>query len=159
MSQFDDLLDEVLHEDGNQHPPAGFHDRLLAALPSGAGRASSVTAVWVKVAAVLVLGVVGLAAWKLFTIRDSHQVATGSTPGGFKRPPISPSVNGVGLQEPHADQFAGRNSSFHKSIRRALPLRPRSIQIPPVVIAPLAIKPINIAAISPDVPARKGTLK
>src|ERR1700677_4979168 len=70
MNEFDDLLNDVLRQDGTQKPPPGMKGRILAALPAERGQLSGPRAIWVGTAAVLLIGVVGGAAWTMLRTKS-----------------------------------------------------------------------------------------
>jgi hypothetical protein len=161
MNGFDDLLYEVLREDGNQQLPPGMNKRILAALPHKNHQFPGQSAMRVGLAAAMLIGVFDIATWILVHTSRSPMVATYSDQRSLER-----SAN------PHASGEAGRThlpSSaqkprdrkpiLHRPIWNQLSSQQRSIRITPVVIDPLLIKPIEIASITPRGSATKGKLR
>jgi hypothetical protein len=161
MNVFDDLLYEVLHQDGNQQPPLGMKKKILAALPVKATQFSGQRTIWVGVAAAMLIGVFGVATWTLVHTRSGPTIA-----------PASDQRSLMGPADPHtlvegrrpdlptsAQKPPGRKLMLHKSIRPQSPSQQRAIRIAPVVIEPLVIKPIEIASMTPSSSTMKGTLR
>jgi hypothetical protein len=161
MNTFDDLLDEVLREDGNQQLPPGMKKRILAALPHKTNQFPGQRAMWAGVAAAMLIGVSGIATRTPVHTSGRPIVATGSDQSSVGR---SANLNALG--EAHrtplsssAQKPGGRKSILYKSIWNRSPSQQRSIRIAPVVLEPLVIKPIEIASMTPSGSTMKGKLR
>jgi len=161
MTLFEDLLDEVLIEDGNQQAPSGMKKRILAALPHKTNQFPGQQAMWSGVAAAMLIGVFGIATWTRVHVSVGPIVATASHQSSLVR-----SANPNALEEAgrthllsFAQKPARRKSILCKSIWNRLPSQQRSIRIAPVVIEPLVIKPIEIASMTPSGSTMKGKLR
>jgi hypothetical protein len=161
MNTFDDLLDDVLREDGNQQLPPEMKKRTLAALPHKTNQFPGQRAMWAGVAAATLIGVFGIATWTLVHTSGGPIVATGSDQSSLVR---SSNPNALGeagrthLPSP-AQKPGGQKSILYKSIGNRSPSQQRSIRIAPVVIEPLVIKPIEIASMTPSGSTMKGKLR
>jgi len=158
MNRFDDLLYEILREDGNQQLPPGMKKRILAALPHKTNQFPGQRAMWVGVAASMLIGVFGIATWTLVHTSGGPIVATGPDQSSLVRSANPNALGEAGRTHPpaSAQKPGGRKSILHKSIWNRLPSQQRSIRIAPVVIEPLVIKPIEIASMPPSGSTMKG---
>jgi hypothetical protein len=161
MNIFDDLLDEVLTEDGNKQLPPGMKKRMLAALPHKTNQFPGQRTMWVGVAAAMLIGVFGIATWTLVHTNSGPIVATDSDQNSLVRSVNPNGLGGAGRTHlpASAQKPGGRKSILHISIWTRLPSQQRSIRIAPVVIEPLAIKPIEIASMTPSGSTMKGKLR
>jgi hypothetical protein len=159
MSEFDELLNEVLSQDGNQQLPPGAKRRLLAALPTERNRFPDQRAIWVGTAAVLLVGVVGGATWTMVRTRSALPVAPAYKQVSLTRP--------VDPGKPVESQRPGLASSGHeangqKSMASTHPW-PASqqdvIRIAPVAFEPVVIRPIEISSLAPVGSTTKGKLR
>jgi hypothetical protein len=161
MNMFDDLLCEVLREDGNQQLPPGMKNRILAALPHKTNQFPGQRAMWVGVAAAMLIGVFGMATWTLLYTNGSPIVATDSNQSSLVR---SAPPNALGeARRTHLSSSAQkpcrRKSILYQSIWNPLPSEQWSIRIAPVVIEPLVIKPVEIVSMTPGGSTMKGKLR
>jgi hypothetical protein len=163
MNEFDDLLNEVLRQDGNQQLPSDMRKRIIAALPPQRTRFSGRWAIWVGTAAAILVAVVAGATWTRVRTRNPLPVAPTSGQVSLKRPGNLPK-----LVESHRRGFpqsgqnpAGRRLMSHASIaiHPRLPLQQRAICIEPVNIEALVIKPIEIASVIPSGSTMKGKIR
>jgi hypothetical protein len=150
MNGLDDLLDEVLREDGNQRLPPGMKKRILAALPVKTNPSHGRRAMWVGVAAAMLVGIFSMATWTPAPRSGGPIVATDSDHSSLVR-----SANSQALGEAsrtrllsYARKSDGRKSTSHGSIR-----------IDRVVIEPLVIEPIEIASVASSGSTMKGKLR
>jgi hypothetical protein len=161
MNAFDDLLYEVLREDGTQQLPPGMKKKILAALPVKANQFSGQRAIWVGVAAAMLIGVFGVATRTLVHTSGGPIIVPASDQSSLARPADRHTLGEGGRTHllSSAQKQAGRKSVLHESIRPRLPSQKRSIRIAPVVIEPLVIKPIEIASMTPSGSTMKGKLR
>jgi len=161
MNGFDELLNEVLREDGNQQLPPGMNKRIFAALPHKNHQFPGQSAMWVGLAAAMLIGVFGIATWTLVRTSRGPRVATYSDQTSLERSanPHAPGEAGRTHLPSSAQKPGGRKSILHRPIWNQLLSQQRSIRITPVVIDPLVIKPIEIASITPRGSAPKGKLR
>jgi hypothetical protein len=159
MNEFDDLLNQVLRQEGNRQLPPGMERRILSALPAERNQFSTQKAIWVGTAATLLMGVVGAATWTMVRTRSVFVVAPASKQVLLTRP-----VDPDKLVE---SQRPGLPSSGHQpsgtkstaSIHPPLASQQRAIRIAPVVFEPVVIKPIEIAALTAVGSTTKGKLR
>jgi hypothetical protein len=159
MNEFDDLLNQVLRQEGNQQLPPGMERRILSALPAERNQFSTQRAIGVGTAAALLMGVVGAATCTLVRTRSASEVAPASKQVWLTRP-----VDPAKLVE---SQRLGLSSSGHEpsggksmaSIYPWLASQQRAIRIAPVVFEPVLIKPIEIAALTAVGSTTKGKLR
>jgi hypothetical protein len=161
MNEFDDLLNDVLRQDGTPKPPPGMKERILAALPADRAQLSGHRAIWVGTAAVLLIGVVGGAAWTMLRTKSGPTVAPASTQVLLTRP-ADPArlVDSLRTVPPaSAHQPNGRRLILHASIHPQPVSQQHAIRISPVAIEPLLIEPIEIASLKPGSSTMKGTIR
>jgi hypothetical protein len=160
MNEFDDLLNDVLRQDGTQKPPPGMRERILAALPAERVQLSG-QRLWVGTAAVLLIGVVGGAAWTMVRTKSGLTVAPTSNQG-LLTPPVDRGRL-VKSPQPGTPSFAhepnGRRLVLQASIHPRPASQQHAIRISPVAIAPLVIEPIEIASLKPGSSAMKGAIR
>jgi hypothetical protein len=158
MNVFDDLLYELLREDGNQQLPPGMKKRIFAALAHKTNQVPGQMAMWAGVAAAMLIGVFGIATWTLVHSSGGPIVATDSDQSWLVRSANPHALGEAGRTHlaSTAQKPGGRKSNLHKSIWNRLPSQQRSIRIAPVVIEPLVIKPIEIASITSNGSTMKG---
>ncbi len=163
MKEFDDFLNEVLREDGNQELPSDLRRKIIAALPSQRTRLPDRWAIWNRTAAVILVGLVLLATWTRVRTRRRLPVAPISEKVSLNRPGILPNL--VESQRP-GDPQSGQNPAERRLISRAssaihprLPLQQPAIWIGPVKIEPLVIEPIEIASVIPSGSTTKGKIR
>jgi hypothetical protein len=136
MNGFDDLLYKVLQEDCNQQLPPGMKGRVLSALPHENNQFPSQSAMWVGLAAAMLIGLFGIATWTQLRTNRGPMVTTNSAQSLLEQS-ANPQASGeaarthLGLS---AEKPGGRKSILHRSVRNQLPLQKRSIQITPLVI-------------------------
>jgi hypothetical protein len=158
MNEFDELLNEVLRQEGTQQLPPGMRERILAALPAEKNQFSGQRAIWVGTAAALLIGVVAGTTWTIVRTRSGLTAPPASKQVSFTRP-----VDPAKWLESHRP---GLPSSAHKQSERKLmwhaPIHPRpasrqrAIWITPVAIQPMVIKPIEIASLKLSGSTMKG---
>jgi hypothetical protein len=149
MNEFDDLLNDVLLQDGTQEPPRGMKERILAALPAERAQLSGHRAIWVGTAAVLLIGAVGGTAWTMLRTKSGLTVAPASTRVLLNRP-----ADPASAHEPN-----GRRLILHASIHPQPVPQQHAIRISPVAIKPLVIEPIEIASLKPGSSTIKDTIR
>jgi hypothetical protein len=149
MNEFDDLLNDVLLQDGTQEPPRGMKERILAALPAERAQLSGHRAIWVGTAAVLLIGAVGGTAWTMLRTKSGLMVTPASTRVLLNRP-----ADPASAHEPN-----GRRSILHASIHPQPVPQQHAIRISPVAINPLVIEPIEIASLKPGSSTIKDTIR
>jgi hypothetical protein len=161
MNEFDDLLNDVLLQDGTQEPPRGMKERILAALPAERAQLSGHRAIWVGTAAVLLIGAVGGTAWTMLRTKSGLTVAPASTRVLLTRPAdparLVDSLRTVPLTSPHEPN--GRSLIVHASIHPQPVPQQHAIRISPVAINPLVIEPIEIASLKPGSSTIKDTIR
>jgi hypothetical protein len=159
MNEFDDLLNEILSQEGNQQLPPGMERRIVSALPVERNQFSTQRAIWVGTAAVLLMGVVGAATWTMVRTGSSFVVAPASEQISLTR--LVDPAKLVESQRPGLPS-AGHEPSGRKSmasLRPRLASQQRAIRIAPVVFEPVVIKPIEIAALTTVGSTTKGKLR
>ena len=160
MNDFDEMLNEVLHQDANPQTPSGLKERVIACLSVENKHTQNWRRVWVGIAAAMI---VGLATWTLTRTRIASPVEAPSEVISLTRPnnslaPIESHESELPKfdQEPMARRLMPR-------VRMAIPPHPhlqqRAIRIAPLEIEPIVIQPIEIASVSPSVSTRKGKIR
>ena len=161
MNEFDGLLYEVLREDSNQQIPPGMKNRILAALPHQTYLLPGHGSMWIGVAAAMLIGVFGIATWILVYTSSGPRVASDSDQSLLMRcaNPLTLGEAGQTDVRSTAQKPDGRKSTLRRSIGNRLLSQQGSIRIAPVVIEPLAIRPIEIASMTPGGSTLKGKLR
>jgi hypothetical protein len=157
MNVFDDLLHEVLREDGNQQAPPGMKKRILAALPHKSNHFPGQRAMWAGIAAAMLVGVFGIVTRLLLHTNGGLIVASDPDQRSVVRFANPNALGEAGRSHlPPSEKPAVRKAILHGSIRNRLAPPQRPIQIAPVVLEPLVIKPIEIASMTPNGSNMKG---
>jgi hypothetical protein len=153
MSEFEELLTQVLREDGNSLPPAGMEQRIVAGLSTEKDLIAGRRRIWAGVAAGLL---VGLTSWTVARLWLATPAATPQEHVSLWRP------GGLPVSMEHREQKPrdrGETSHFRIAIHPHAGVRRRGISIAPVQIEPLVIEPIQIASLALAGSARKGVTR
>jgi hypothetical protein len=161
MNSFDELLNDVLCQDGNQKAPPGMKERILARLPATAEALPRLNAAWAVPAAAILVGVVVVATWtRMRTIRD---VTSASLSQGVM---LSRRADRLTPAKEHRTDVAVSTRELVTKKRRALAStravlssQQRDIGIAPATIESLVIEPIEIADLAPGRSIMKGKIR
>jgi hypothetical protein len=156
MKEFDELLNEVLLEDGNREPPIGMERRIALALSSERKRVFIRRKILREaLAATILLGLAGI--WALS--RSQRMVPVASKPG-FVGAPKSIADNTASL--PLLSRDSGGADVERASIPERRPRRRpqgKTLRLAPLEIEPLVIKPIEIASLTSSTSTGKGEVR
>jgi hypothetical protein len=161
MNGFDDLLYRVLQEDCNQQLPPGMKERVLSVLAHENNQFPNQSAMWIGLAAAMLIGLFGIATWTQLRTNRGPMVTTNSAQSLLEQSATPQELGEAARTHLHlsAEKPGARKSILHGSVRNQSSLQRQSIQITPLVIQPLVINPIEIASITPRGAAMKGKLR
>lgn len=156
MTEFDELLNEVLGEDARIEVPTGLEMRIALALSEVRKRRFSKRRLWVEAVAAAIL--LGLATtWSLRGFRKLVTVAHKAGPVVALRTAADNSVNPRSTTQ--ASQGSALGLAYIPETRPQRKTQTRAVQISPLEIEPLVIRPIEIASLPPRTSTGNGEVR
>lgn len=160
MSDFDKLLNEVLHQEVNPIPSSALKARIFGMLPLETRRSQIRRKAWTRVAATISIG---LAACILVRIRVAFLIRTPSERVSLTRLHNSSEktesdkvkMQNLDQETEERNQISGVKMPIYPHLRTPQ----TAIPIAPIKIEPIVIPPIEIASVSPAVSSRKGEIR
>jgi hypothetical protein len=160
MNDFDELLDQILHEDRHAEHPPDMKKRIVAAVSIERRHFRRGQIIWIGVAASVLVGVTS---WMLVRIVFGGSIAIDRKQASItKQVPISKldeTWESRSLQPTPAQVISRKKVDSRAAIRREPPLQQSAIRIAPMKIRSLVIQPIEIASLSFSDLTRKGKIR
>jgi hypothetical protein len=156
MTEFDELLNEVLSEDARVEVPMGMEMRIALAPSEERRRRFSKRRLWVEAVAAAIL--LGLAT--TWSLRGFRQLVPVAPEAGFVVALRSAADNSVNLRSTtQASQGPALGLAYIPETRPQRKIQTRAAQISPLEIEPLVIRPIEIASLPPRTSTGNGEVR